>query len=130
MTNEKEIRKKIFYLRKLKRQTKTGMEERREINEKIRELKKQISYEQPDQEKTNLIEQIYIIRPEYHELGINLLKFTTEELKKHLEKISNKKQTTNESNKKSETINIINKKENIELFGFKALDINKKEAEK
>ncbi|GEM_PF-4334991 len=90
MVNEKEIKKVLFQLRKCKRKTKVKSPERREINKRIRELKQKIQYDIPDTEKQSLIEEIYKIRPEYKELKINLLKFSTEQLKKHLKLIKRK----------------------------------------
>jgi len=83
---DKEIKKTIRALRKLKRQTQVGSPDRRDINRKIRELKTQINIVKTP-EKDTLVKEISELEPQHAKLGINLYKFTVEELAFHLKKI-------------------------------------------
>jgi hypothetical protein len=88
----KEIKRQIRALGKCKRDCPKKTEERREINEHIRELKKQLIpiYAEVTPEKQILIDQILKIRPEYKILNIELTKYTISQLEKHLEAIKHK----------------------------------------
>lgn len=81
----KEIKRKIRELNKLKRQCPVGTEERRDILRKIREVKKQLTPIQTDAEKEELINKICKLDAWYNKRRNNLYKFTNEQLKKHLE---------------------------------------------
>lgn len=91
MINEKEIKRQIRYLRKLKKETKVKTPLRRELNKKIRALKKQIPYlYNIPPEKAKLIQEIYRIRPELRNIRFDLRKFSIEQLKHHI-KLTKKK---------------------------------------
>ena len=86
----KDIKRQIRMLRKIKKDTHKGSEDRHDLCRKIRDLRKQllpIIQEANNPEKNLLIEQIVKIRPEYKVLDMNLNKYTTEQLTKHLEYI-------------------------------------------
>ena len=89
MTIDKEIRKQLRSLRKLKRNTQIGTAERRQINKQIRDLKKQ--YEtieaelKPDDNKQRLIDELIEY---YHKSGRPILTdfrvYAVEQLEVHL----------------------------------------------
>ena len=86
--NDREIKRRIRVLRKLKRDTRVKSEARREINRKIRELKKDLNKGvEISPEKTELIEKINAVYKHYNDLR----KFTIKQLQFHLEKIIGKK---------------------------------------
>jgi hypothetical protein len=84
----KEIKKQMRILRKLKKDTRKKTDERREINEKIRDLKTRLMpiYKEENPEKAKIIEQILKIRS-ISKIYIlqDLRKFTIEQLQKHYE---------------------------------------------
>lgn len=82
----KDIRRQIRALRKIKRDIPKKTEERRELNQQIRDLKNRLVpiYNETDPIKIELINKIMLKRPEYERIGVDLYKFTTEELQKHL----------------------------------------------
>ncbi len=86
MDNEKEIKRKIRTLKKLKRDTRVGTDIRRNFNKEIRKLKKQLALvgNCDDPEKLELIEKIQKVYKHY----TNLTKFTKEQLQKHLDIIT------------------------------------------
>ena len=88
----REVKRQIRLLRKIKKDTHKKTAERRELNEKIRTLKEQIIpiIQEDNPEKTLVIEAILKIRPEYIRIELNLQKYTTEMLTKHLERIKTK----------------------------------------
>jgi len=83
----KEIKRQIRTLRKIKKDTRIKTDERRELNEKIRELKEQLLpiYKETSPEKEKIIAQILTVSSISTILDIDLNKFTTEELQKHYE---------------------------------------------
>jgi len=83
---EKDIKRRIRMLRKFKRDIRIGTDARREINHKIRELKEKLGYDEITPEKTNLIKKINAVYKHYNDLR----KFTVEQLRFHLEKITQK----------------------------------------
>lgn len=98
METEKEIKRKIRGLKKIKKTVKVGTRVRRDINKEIRKLKKQLELvcKCDDSEKLELIEKIQGIYKHYG----NLTKFTKEQLQKHLDIIirKGKKENGNQVN--------------------------------
>lgn len=90
--NDREIKRRIRVLRKLKKDTRVKSEGRRELNRKIRELKKELNKGiDINPEKTIIIEKIYKIRPYLKTLrDFNLYKHTIKELQFHLDRITGK----------------------------------------
>ncbi len=92
MINEREIKFRIRYLRKLKNDTQLKSPLRHKLNEQIRVLKNRISYlYEVTPEKAKLIKEIYRIRPELKEIKLDLRKFTIEQLQHHIDKTKEKK---------------------------------------
>ena len=92
MTNIKEIKKLIRQLRKIKKDTPKKTHTRRDINAKIRELKKQLQdirgNEIATPEKQILIEEIYRLTPYLKDLrGFDLTQYSIEQLEKHITNI-------------------------------------------
>jgi hypothetical protein len=91
MTN-KELKKEISKLKKLKNQMQTGSEARIELHRKIKAMKEQLTEKQVDnKEKQIYIDQLIILDPSFKTLNIDLNNHTVEELKKSIE-IRKKKQ--------------------------------------
>lgn len=91
LDDEKEIKREIRKLRKLKRQCRPQTKERIDLHRQIKELKiKLTSLSIVDKDKEPIIKEILKVRPEYIELGMNLNKFSLEQLQYHLEKIRRK----------------------------------------
>jgi len=89
MEDIKEIKKKIKRLKRLKLKCRTGSKERIDLHRQIKQLQYKLEeYNKPEPEKDLLIEKILIIKPEYITLGMNLKKFTIQELQFHLKKIT------------------------------------------
>ena len=95
MGNLKEIKKEIRQLKKLKLQCQPGSAERLDLGHKIKDLKRQlVEVTRPEPERDNIITEILRIetkqniKPTFAELGIDLHKYTIEQLKIHLKKIS------------------------------------------
>jgi len=88
--NEKDIKRTIRLLRKLKKQAQVGTEERRDINRKIRAKKKELENLYKNESDNPLIQKIYELRPEYKDLNIDLRKFTDIQLEYHYRKILRK----------------------------------------
>lgn len=85
---EKEIKRKIKVLKKLKRGLRVGSPARRELNRKLRELKQQLAnLYQSSPEKQALIEEIYKLEPQHLRLRTNLNKFTVAQLQFHLDRV-------------------------------------------
>lgn len=88
----KEIKRQIRALGKCKRNTPKKTEERREINEKIRELKKQLTpiIKEVDPEKQKLIDEIMAWNTKYRPYILEAItiehykQYTIEILKKHI----------------------------------------------
>lgn len=91
--NLKDIKKEIRALRKLKLQCKPGSKERIELHRRIKELKEQTSNVNivVDEDKEALIAEIQGKDPLYERLGIDLRKFTSAQLSKHLENLKRRK---------------------------------------
>ena len=92
MKDIREIKREIRLLRKIKKNTHKKSPERRDLNKRIRELKKKLLpiYVEVSKEKEELIQAILQIRPEYKGLHIDLRKYTEKQLEKHLENIKKK----------------------------------------
>jgi len=95
MTEPREIKKEIRALRKLKLQCRAGSAERLDLEHKIKDLKKQITEVttiEPGKEKIIAeilkIEAEHNIKPRFEDIGINLNKYTIEQLTFHLKRIS------------------------------------------
>ena len=89
MTDIKELKKQIKRLKRLKLKCRAGCKERIDLHRQIKRLQNKITEQnQPEPEKDLLIEKILKIKPEYITLGMNLKKFTKEELEKHLKRIT------------------------------------------
>jgi len=82
----KETKKLIRQLRKLKRQCQVGTQQRRDINRQIREIKEK-EIIPIDNEKQKLILEIQQKQPDFKSLGIDLSKYTVEQLQKHLARV-------------------------------------------
>jgi uncharacterized protein with von Willebrand factor type A (vWA) domain len=96
--NPKEVKKEIRALRKLKLQCRAGTPERIDLEHKIKALKnKIIDVSTPEPEKEPLVAEIlalqkqYNIIPTFEVLGIDLNKYSIEQLKSHIEYIKNKR---------------------------------------
>jgi len=94
----KEVKRQIRLLRKIKKDTRCKTDERRELNEKIRNLKKQllpILKEADNPEKQKLIDEIIAFNKKYRpyllEIGLNFTQYTMEKLRKHLEYLKAKR---------------------------------------
>lgn len=87
--DSKEIKKTIKQLKKLKKDCPVKTQHRRDINKKLREFKDRLAnIYQIDDEKQKLIDEIYRLKPYLKQIrGIDLCKFTKEELKKHIERV-------------------------------------------
>jgi len=92
-----EIRKEIKRLKRLKKDLRPGSKERIEIFRKIKDLKQQraeITAVEPGKERLIAeilrIEAEYNIKPRFEELGIDLHKFSQNELQKHIDKLLKK----------------------------------------
>jgi len=81
----KEIKRKIRMLRKFKKDTRVGTEDRRIMNKRIRKLQKELDsiYNCKDPEKKNLIDKINARCPHTNDLR----KFTKEQLQSHYDKL-------------------------------------------
>jgi len=88
----REVKRTLRMLRKIKKDTRKGSEERHDLCRKIRELRKQLKplYIEVTPEKSDIIAKILERRPEYIILKIDLGKFTLEQLEKHYELILHK----------------------------------------
>jgi len=84
---DKETKRLIRQLRKLKRQCKVGTQERRDINKQIREIKSQKEII-IDDKKQKLILEIQQKEPIFKSLGIDLSVYSIEQLKYHLKKFN------------------------------------------
>ena len=90
--NTKDIKHQIRMLRKIKKDTHKKTAERRELNEKIRSLKKLLRPVEIiiSPEKADIIGKILERRPDYTTLGMNLNIYTLEQLNFHYDRILNK----------------------------------------
>jgi hypothetical protein len=89
--NDKDIKKEIRALRKLKLQCRPRTPERLDLEHRIKALKKQLKeVSTPEPEKEKLITEILKIDTLLGKLDINLNKFTIKELQKHLDIITKK----------------------------------------
>lgn len=88
---DREIKQQIRKLRKLKRDTQKKTEARRQINKQIRDLKEQLTAKLPEVKQSSareaLIKEIYKYNPDLEQLGMDMNKYTDEQLTFHLNKI-------------------------------------------
>jgi predicted RNase H-like nuclease (RuvC/YqgF family) len=90
MTN-KELKKQISKLRKLKNEMHPNSSERIELHRKIKAMKEELEQSKIiDQDKQPIIKEIKKLDPLFERLQIDLNKFTKEELEKHLRKLKEK----------------------------------------
>jgi len=95
--SEKEIKKEIRQLKKLKLQCKSGSEERLALHRKIKELKAQLEKNaEGNIEKDPIIKEILKRDTMFEKLGIDLYKFDVKQLQQHLNRI---KEELNEKSK-------------------------------
>lgn len=96
MTNEKELKRKLRALRKLKKDTQQQTQARRDINKQIRGIKAELEVfkeaRKPDDEKQALINEILAIykrtnRPNYVDLNV----YDKYQLQVHLNKLKEPK---------------------------------------
>jgi len=91
--NEKEIKKEIRRLKKVKLQCRAGSKERIELHRQIKKLKDDLrEIKAVDKDKDPIIKEIQKIDKTFEIVGIDLKKFTVKELEKHLDKIKEKKE--------------------------------------
>jgi len=93
--NEKEIKKEIRKLRKLKLQCRAGSKERIELHRQIKELKKhKVTLDIVEPGKEKVIAEILKVEvekklsPRFGDIGIDLHKYTEAELEIHLKRIT------------------------------------------
>ena len=94
----KEIKKEIRKLKKIKLACKSGSKERLTLGRQIKVLKQQLTEakSQPEPLKLPIIAEILRIEaerksiPTFEQLGIDLHKYSIEQLKKHLQKLNKK----------------------------------------
>ena len=94
MLDLKEIKQEIRRFRKLKLQCRPGSAERIDLEHKIKDLKRQlIDLNKPEPAKDSIITEILKIEaeqktiPKFADIGIDLHKYTLEQLSIHLKKI-------------------------------------------
>lgn len=95
--NNKDVKREIRKLRKLKLACRAGSEERIALHRQIKELKKrkaeittaELGKEIPIGEILRL-ENEYKIKPRFEDIGIDLYKYTLKELEHHLERLKKK----------------------------------------
>jgi len=86
---EREIKRHIKLLKKIKKETPLRTEARRDINRRMRALKKELvkDIEPVTKEKAELIQKILKIRPYYTDIRLNMKKYTMQQLQEHFDKI-------------------------------------------
>lgn len=91
MTKINDIKKEIKKLRKSLNDYASRSKERKEVKERIIELKAQIkALEQVDEQKRPIVEAILKLDDSFAKLNINLYKHDIEALKKHLKNLQTK----------------------------------------
>jgi hypothetical protein len=98
LVNEKEVKREIRQLRKLKLKCRAGTPERINLGRQIKDLKnKLIDHSIPEPDKDFAIAEIlklereYKITPTFESLELDLRKYTLEQLNKHIECIKRKR---------------------------------------
>jgi len=98
LVNEKEVKREIRQLRKLKLKCRAGTQERIDLGRQIKELKAKIetiSIIEPEKEpliaEVLSLQEKYKITPTFDDLEINLNKYTAKQLAKHIECIKRKR---------------------------------------
>jgi uncharacterized protein with von Willebrand factor type A (vWA) domain len=93
----KEVKRQIRMLRKIKKNTHKGSDDRHDLCRKIRELQKQLipACTEVTPEKQLLIDEIIAFNTKYRpyllEIGLNFTDYSVETLRKHLEYLKYKK---------------------------------------
>ena len=91
---DREIKQQIRKLRKLKRDTQKKTDARRQINKQIRDLTTRLTAKLPDIKpstaRDSLIKEIYKYNPLLEKLGVDMSKYTDEQLTFHLNRIKTK----------------------------------------
>jgi len=95
--DEKEIKKELWHLSRLKKDTQKHTEARRQINGRIRELKKlKATAEVVEPEKQAVINEVLKVRKQQgNPVVTDLRKFTLAELQNHLRRITNESRKLN-----------------------------------
>ena len=89
---ERDIKKEIRKLKKLKLQLHAGTLERLDLEHKIKGLKRQLKeLNTPEPEKEKLIVEILKLEPNFPKDLVDLNKFTPEQLQKHIDIVKRKK---------------------------------------
>lgn len=83
--DEKELKRQIRALKKIKKGSRVGTVTRRDINGRIRHLQEKLEnlYDEITPEKQELMKKIYKAKPHFEKLKIDLRKFTVKELQYH-----------------------------------------------
>ncbi len=90
--SNKELKKQISKLRKLKNKMRTGSSDRIELHRKIKIMQKELEQSKIiDQDKQPLIEEIKKLDPLVERLNQDLNQFSKEQLEFHLKKLKAKK---------------------------------------
>jgi len=90
--NEKEIKRQIRELRKLKLQLNPGTPQRIKLHREIKKLKEKLkTLNTIAPEKKGIINKILELEPIYKRIKVNLNKFTIEQLEKHYQRVVNKR---------------------------------------
>jgi hypothetical protein len=93
MINEKDLKREIREMKKIKRDCKMKSPLRRKLNKQIRILKEQLNtLYKSNPEKVELIRKVLEAKPELKKLKINHFKFTVVELQKYLDKLNEKRE--------------------------------------
>lgn len=90
MQDIRQLKSKIRAWRKIKRNTRVGTQQRRDINNKLRELQEKLDglTGEKTPEKEKLVKEILKVRPYLEKLrGFDFYRYTVEQLQKHLENI-------------------------------------------
>lgn len=92
MIQEKEVKKHLRALRKLKKQTQPCTEARRQINAQIRDIKEQLATRdevlRPDASKQAVIDELMrVYRSKVKPVHVDFRTYTVDQLEHHLEKV-------------------------------------------
>ena len=82
-----EIERQIKELKKVKKSCRVGSEERKNLNQKIKELLKKIEIDTSDVDKESLIAEILVVDPDCRKFNIDLRQYSKGQLKTHLDKM-------------------------------------------
>ena len=95
MTQEREVRKQLRALRKLKRQTQPHSPERLQLNRQIRAVKKELAIRdetlKPDANKQALIDKLVeLYKRKSRPILVDFRTYTTDQLEVHFKKVTTK----------------------------------------